>query len=297
VPRAGPTLHAVADLRGWIELPEGWAREAARGPWPFVTAERYRRPDGTSIAWSSRSHRKRSIDPVGSTWWAPRARGWWIGVLFAVGSVCFALGSFPPYALAVGESADDVTYFVGSIFFTSAAFLQFREAVLAARGPQSAGADPTRPGSWRILGWAPWRIDWWSTSVQLVGTVFFNVSTFAATRHGLDVRQADHRVWVPDVVGSICFLVASALAWAEVGHAWLSWRPASLGWRIAAVNMVGSIAFGVSAVAAYVVPDTGDLVNTALANLGTFVGALCFFAGALMLLPERTQAIRPGEPD
>jgi hypothetical protein len=261
-----------------------------------VTAERFRRPDGTSVVWSSRSHRKRSLDPVGSTWWAPGARGWWIGVLFAVGSVCFALGSFAPYAVAVGSTADDVTYFIGSIFFTGAAFLQDREAVGAAAGPVAAGEDPRRPRSWRILGWAPWRIDWWATSVQFVGTLFFNLSTFAAIR-AFDITQSERRVWAPDVLGSICFLVASALAWAEAGHAWWSWRPRSIGWRIAALNLAGSIAFGVSAVAAYVVKDTGELLNTAVANAGTFVGALCFFAGAVLLLPERATPPDPTRPD
>jgi hypothetical protein len=48
------------------------------------------------------------------------------------------------------------------------------------------------------------------------------------------------------------------------------------------------VAFGVSAVAAYVVPDTGKLLDVELSNLGTFVGALCFLGGALLLLPERT---------
>ncbi len=209
-------------------------------------------------------------------------------MLFAVGSLCFALGSFPPYAVWVGSGADDVTYFVGSLFFTTAAFLQFREAVGAAAGPVAAGGDPRHPRSWRILGWAPWRIDWWATAVQLTGTVLFNVSTFAATQ-GLDVTQAERRIWAPDVLGSVAFLVASALAWAEAGHAWWSWRPRSIGWQIAALNLLGSVAFGVSAVAAYVVPETGELLNEALSNLGTFVGALCFLSGALLLLPERTR--------
>jgi hypothetical protein len=215
------------------------------------------------------------------------ARGWWIGVLFAIGSTCFALGSFPPYAVAVGSTVDDWTYFVGSIFFTSAGFLQWREAVDAAAGPVAEGEDPKRPGSWRILGWAPWRIDWWATSVQFAGTLFFNVSTFAATQ-ALGLTQAERRIWAPDVLGSIAFLVARALAWAEAGHGWWSWRTRSIGWRIAALNLVGSIAFGVSAVAAYIVPESGDLWNEALANLGTFVGAVCFLVGGLLLLPERT---------
>jgi hypothetical protein len=92
---------------------------------------------------------------------------------------------------------------------------------------------------------------------------------------------------MPDVLGSVAFLVASALAWAEAGHAWWSWRPRSIGWRIAAWNLLGSIAFGVSAVGAYVVPASGELLSSVLANLGTFVGAVCFLVGGLLLLPER----------
>jgi hypothetical protein len=53
--------------------------------------------------------------------------------------------------------------------------------------------------------------------------------------------------------------------------------------------MVGSIAFGISAVASYVIVDSDALRNAEWANLGTFIGAVCFFAGALLLLPERTR--------
>ncbi len=30
-----------------------------------------------------------------------------------------------------------------------------------------------------------------------------------------------------------------------------------------------------------------------LSNLGTFIGAVCFLAGAILLLPERTEAPAP----
>ena len=96
-------------------------------------------------------------------------------------------------------------------------------------------------------------------------------------------------MWVPDVVGSICFLVASGLAWFEVSHGWWSWHARSISWRIAALNLTGSIAFGVSAVASKVVTTTGEPRNIMLVNLGTAVGGLCFLVGALLLLPERTQ--------
>ena len=35
-----------------------------------------------------------------------------------------------------------------------------------------------------------------------------------------------------------------------------------------------------SAIAAYVVPDTGDLLDTSVANSGTFLGAVCFLVAA-----------------
>ena len=67
-----------------------------------------------------------------------------------------------------------------------------------------------------------------------------------------------------------------------------------------AVNLVGSVAFGVSAVAGYVVPATGDDLDLAAANITTSVGALFFLAGAVLLLdrsgacPRRPRA-RPLE--
>ena len=93
-------------------------------------------------------------------------------------------------------------------------------------------------------------------------------------------------VWRPDALGSVCFLVASWLAFAEAGHGWLSWRPHDLGWTIAALNLGGSIFFGLSAIGAYVVPSTGELLSAALANGGTFLGAIGFLIGAALLIPE-----------
>ena len=61
-----------------------------------------------------------------------------------------------------------------------------------------------------MLTWEPWRIDWWATAVQFVGTLFFNISTFAAVRGStMSIAHQNHRIWMPDVLGSICFLVAS----------------------------------------------------------------------------------------
>src|SRR5271170_4861710 len=113
----------------YVRAPEGWTRADARGLGPFITRERFVQADGTWLLWESRWHRKHpKPQPQGSTWWAPRAIAWWIGVLFAVGSSCFALGALPAFATAVDTNADNLTYFIGSLFFTTAAFLQYFEA-------------------------------------------------------------------------------------------------------------------------------------------------------------------------
>lgn len=189
-------------------------------------------------------------------WWAPASRVWWTAVLFAVGSTCFALGAAPAYVLLAGRAGDGITFFVGSVFFTSAAFLQFLES----------GGLRRRAGA-----------VWWASAVQLVGTVFFNVNTFDGMITGLTTHQSNLLVWTPDAIGSTCFLVASWLAYRVAGH--------GRDWWIAAVNLLGSVFFGISALAGYVVPSTGDYVNAALVNAGTFLGALCFLAGAVLMLP------------
>ena len=250
----------------------------SEGPGPFVTRVRYRLADGSVLEWSSRAHRKGRR----------AALGWWIAVLFIIGSACFAVGSLAGYSSLVGARADAVTYFVGSIFFTSAAYLQYVECINSARSL----ARSTGPGwRFRLLAVDVRRIDWWATVVQLIGTLFFNLTTFFALDDALSATQEDKIVWTPDALGSICFLIASQLAYAEAGHRWISWRPRDMGWRIAALNLLGSIFFGISAVAGWVQPSTGDLLDAALDTSGTFWGAICFLIGAALMLPEARQAV------
>lgn len=60
----------------------------------------------------------------------------------------------------------------------------------------------------RWWGWQPQQIDWRSAAVLFVGTLFFGVSLVAAFASDLTARQADLRIWLPDMVGCVCFLVS-----------------------------------------------------------------------------------------
>ena len=255
---------------------------------PFATHVTWLRPDGETSTWSSRHHRKHSskLSRPGreGVWWAPRRAAWWIGVLFAIGSTCFLVGPFPGFEQLVGSGADGMVFFVGSIFFTSAATLQWLETINVDQGPAQ------RRGTLRVISFEPRRVDWWSSGVQLVGTALFNVSTFQALQAGLDADAYDKLVWKPDAIGSICFLVSGYLAYVEVcGHAlWTSER--TLEWKIAAVNFAGCIAFGISAIASFWLPSSGSVIDLAASNFFTSLGGLCFLIGAVLLLPESAAA-------
>jgi len=214
-------------------------------------------------------------------WRRHHSKGRLIAASFMIGSTCFALGSFPLYFEHIGVTIVAATFFVGSIFFTAAALGQLTDAITVRHAHRGA-----RPRSWSVWTWDVEPLDFWAALVQFVGTLFFNVSTGFALNHALDVDEIDRLVWRPDVVGSIAFLCASYLA--EVAVTRRPWRWATTdrpGW-IAKLNLTGSVAFAFSAAAAFTLPTTGDVANIRIVNLGTFVGAVCFFLGAALLLPE-----------
>lgn len=192
------------------------------------------------------------------------------GLLFIVGSSCFAVGSFPPYFLAASAQVVGVTFFVGSLFFTSAGVTQLQEEARAS-------------GRWFLVDDKVW----WALVVQLIGMAFFNVNTFRAAFVDVATDEVNRLIWAPDFFGSIAFLVASHLAWLAVCGRWWCVRRERADWWMAALNYVGSAFFMLSALGAYTLTTTGDVVNITWVNAGTFLGAICFLLGAYLLLPLR----------
>jgi hypothetical protein len=94
-------------------------------------------------------------------------------------------------------------------------------------------------------------------------------------------------IWAPDLVGSGCFLVSGALAYRVATGPRLRPVRRDRDWTTAAVNLLGCVLFGVSAVASYIVPSSGSILDLAASNWCTALGALCFFIGALLVLPRR----------
>jgi hypothetical protein len=185
-----------------------------------------------------------------------------MALFFALGSACFLVGPFPGYVQLVGDRADAITFFVGSILFTLGGAVQSWLAWIERRSPGGTAA-------------------WWSAIVQSAGTLFFNVTTYQAMHVILGNPDYNKLVWRPDWRGSICFLVSGAIAYVvSPRRGWLPER-GDPGWWQPAVNLLGCIFFGISAVAGYVVPATGSMLDQAAANWNTSLGAACFLACAL----------------
>lgn len=126
--------------------------------------------------------------------------------------------------------------------------------------------------------------------VQFLGTLFFNFTTFRALSTAVTSPSYDQLVWRPDAFGSVCFLVSGWLAYAEVSGGLFHRPPATVVGTVVSVNVVGCVAFAVSAVADYVRPTTGELIDVAWVNGATTVGALAFLVGAALLLVEGAEA-------
>lgn len=211
-------------------------------------------------------------------------RTWFTAVGFMVGSALFALGAALDGATSVDPAVPAWTYFTGSIFFTTAGLLQF----LTSRDDE---LDADRAAGRTRRFWQARTQDWVASAVQLVGTVLFNVNTFRAATVDVDsVQEANQLVWAPDAYGSVAFLVSSALAFAPEVRRRRHRHRRDRSWGMGALNLLGSVFFGLSALGAYTLPESGSLVNERWANLGTFLGAVCFFTAAAMLLPRRRPA-------
>ncbi len=277
-----------------------------RGPGPFVTRRVRRLPDGGHLVADSRRHRKglrphRVPDEASAArppdahraafrhLFAPRRLAWWIAVLFAIGAALFTIGgvaaAWPaavPAALRDASVLNEV-FVVGAAFFTSAAWLQWLEAL---NGDVSEALRDGASHRWRWFGWRPGNLGYLASAVQLAGTVLFNVDTSDATLAGLSWKAEDVLVWTPNMLGCACFLVASVLAYAEVSHGRLSLAPRSVSWWIAVVNLLGSVAFQLSALYSLDAPGPSSAGALFRANFYTAAGGLCFLVGAYLMIPE-----------
>jgi hypothetical protein len=270
---------------------------ASSGPWPFITRREFRHADGSLEVWLSRRHRKglapgprAGHDRKMLSWlWAPGEMNWWIGTVFALGAFLFAAGCILSLTPSLAQwckldsTGVNAVFFAGSIPFTTAAYLQLYQA---ANTPDDHRVHAHVPSRRQFFGWRPRNIGWLSCALQFPGTVLFNFNTFDAMIPGLNWWQQELEIWVPNIFGSILFLASGYLAFVETCHRHLAWKPGELSWRVTFMNLLGCIGFLIAAVFAVVLPGEANETWVTLSVVFTLAGAICFFVGSLLMLPE-----------
>ena len=193
-------------------------------------------------------------------------------VAFFFGGSLFALGALFAQ-LEVGTLATvNITYLVGGFFFSLGGYVSILLVV-------NAG---THADSMRWWGYQPQQRDWLSAVVLFVGTLLFAVSLVAAFAQGLTPRQSDGWIWLPDILGCVCFLLSGHLAMLDVGDGHVRVLVHELAWWVVAVNQLGSVLFFLAGVAAFTVRRPPVPSTLGLVNWGTFAGAVCFAIGGLV---------------
>lgn len=280
-----------------LAVPSGWRVEQSDGWGPFRTRTTWRLPDGRRATWSSRHARKRSaieLDgdgrgesdvPRPTSAHRQQVLNLIASAAFVVGGSLFALGAAVAELGSADPTASSCIYFAGGLCFNTGGYVTLLQAI---NGPREVGLNGAAAGrSWLWWSWEPGRIDWLSALILFAGTVVFGINLLDSFLEGLTVQQENRLIWAPDMIGCALFLISGHLTLVEVGQG-ARWRPRrELGWWVAALNQVGSVLFLVSALAAFVRPETGSAVDVAVANWGTFAGALCFALGGVVQALER----------
>ena len=215
----------------------------------------------------------------------------WMAWLFIMGSACFAVGVPLSLVTTISPVVAAAVFFVGSLLFTAAASIQTWLARTTLPHVESDASLWLRAG--RLIDVR--NVAWTSAWVQWIGTLFFNSTTFRALRDAVDAGSVSNQlVWFPDAAGSVLFLISSGIACFPEVRAHRHGHARSRSWLIVVLNLVGSVFFGLSALGAYTLPTTDQLVNVTWSNGGTLLGALCFLFGAWLTLPRTTRAASRG---
>jgi hypothetical protein len=210
-----------------------------------------------------------------------------IALLFMIGSFCFASASFVVLVSNrfLTPLGINIIYFLGSLFFTSAAYLQYLESINAdiTHIPHLYNNHPL----WYWWRWRPRNLGYISSLSQFIGTLFFNISTFLAIFSSLSIEMKNLLVWVPDLLGSILFLVSAFFAYLEIANDTLLNTFKSASWWVVWSNILGSVFFQCSAFFSSFSAQN-SITDTFTATLMTLLGAVCFFIGAFLLRYEKS---------
>lgn len=204
------------------------------------------------------------------------------------------LGAVMPVMRFVPGPVITVTFFIGSSLYLIGAIAQIVGEVIrsrrARRLAESEGAHTVEGSQAHTAeGERVHRAGVALTGgvVQGVGAILFQTNLTAAFARDLSIVQQEVLLWVPDLLGSVLFLVSSSIFF-RLARPIQGREEEGQDRSLALLNMAGSAFFILSALGAYVSPLTGAQAYPFVANLGTLIGAAFFLVSSIPGLPHGT---------
>ncbi len=145
---------------------------------------------------------------------------------------------------------------------------------------------------WRWWGMETSSLGWWASVIQFTGATAFTISVITGTPGVLSPSQWQLNYalsWTMQVVGSIGFIVSSAMLMLEEQREWFIPALDRIGWHSAFWNVIGSIGFFLCAVFGYLSNWNGNgevccqFWGTAF---NTYYGSWAFLISSVLLLIE-----------
>ncbi len=214
-------------------------------------------------------------------------RNRWIGLPFVIGSILFIV-AVPVAASSIVASA--LLFFVGSTLYLIGASADAWNARATALNGARWRASVEGQGS-DSHGWTKYlRHRFWASSIQAFGAVLFQVMVIAGLIPNLSPLLVDIFIWEPDIVGSLCFVISSAML-VSATHPLAGrgdFRDRIKGASL--FNLGGSLCFLASSLGAFVPLSRGEEISPLLVAGGTMIGGLLFLIGSWPGLPERLRS-------
>ncbi|KAK9793466.1 hypothetical protein WJX73_001390 [Symbiochloris irregularis] len=105
---------------------------------------------------------------------------------------------------------------------------------------------------WRWVSTSVSDIGFWGNTITFISATIFWIATMTGVPNELSTESQNYYVvwdiiyWLPQVVGSTGFMLASTLLMLETQHKWWLPRPFNLGWHVGFFNFIGAIGFWLS---------------------------------------------------
>ncbi|OQR98680.1 hypothetical protein ACHHYP_08266 [Achlya hypogyna] len=271
--------------------------------------------DDTRLLWASRSHRKTfrtlhlALDPESTRRWLLLSWSTWSSLFLTLGAVLFLYAGVnesayhphattttnanltqPNFPLALVRQTIDTPLLLGAISLLFANILTYVEVINCCHDLDMWLHDylhglPSRR-KLKFYGYYPYRIDFWSSVLGVLGWAFLVQARAFVVRHELNVfgvvnlTRGNPRIfwgfWVPSLVGYFGLSMSAYLMHVEVIHRWFVCRPGLLEFWVTGLYWAGVLLLFTCSFTQYI-----DPLNLFVADATSM---LAFQAGAWALI-------------